>query len=366
MFLSNKILIIKFLRKETHYMFKLSSLSSKTKKNLIFYSLTISLFCNLLLGYFLWDTKNFSANKPYNKQTHKLKVATALPTIKDFLEGYAKDRLKEYNIDLDVQYLSLGFKQTNELLLNKQVDAKLDAHVHDLNIFNKEQSNIPDQDKLTFSQAVYLAKFGLFAKPNTFNHLAIIQKKNHPNNLKILIPQDNFQRSLALRVLQELKIIEEINPRRTLSTEEQFNLKTIDFKSTYLYPTIEYTTEPDLNKITSRFLATNDFDLCLNYPTVMGLGINKFISLGTMQKPNELDDILYSYTISLVTTNNHENDWKIKILKDILKEEEAIVYMEAKPFATNFYMIPRNEVKQISKNIKDKYLGKTGASPVSN
>ncbi|WP_024563343.1 ABC transporter substrate-binding protein [Candidatus Phytoplasma tritici] len=347
-------------------MFKLSSLSSETKKNLLFALLTISFLFNLLLGYFFWDTKKSLANNPSNQQTHKLKVATALPTIKDFLEGYAKDRLKEYNIDLDVQYLSLGFKQTNELLLNKQVDAKLDAHVHDLNIFNKEQSNIPDQDKLTFSQVVYLAKFGLFAKPNTFNNLEIIQKTNHPSKLKILIPQDNFQRSLALRVLQELKIIEEIKPGRTLNIEEQFNLKTTDFKSTDLYPDIEYTTEPELNKITSRFLAPNDFDLCLNYPTVMGLGINKFISLGIMQKPTQLDDILYSYTISLVTTNNNENDWKIKILKDILKEEEAIEYMESNPFATNFYMIPRQEVKQISKNIKDKYLGKTGAAPASN
>ncbi|WP_374695399.1 hypothetical protein ACEW7V_03045 [Areca yellow leaf disease phytoplasma] len=70
-----------------------------------------------------------------------------------------------------------------------------------------------------------------FAKPNTFNNLKGIQKNNHPNNLKILMPQDNFQRSLALHVLQELKIIEEINPRRTLSTEEQFNLKTTDFKT---------------------------------------------------------------------------------------------------------------------------------------
>lgn len=347
-------------------MFKLSFLSSKTKKNLIFALLTISLLCNLLLGYFLWYNKKTLADNSYNQKTHKLKVATALPTIKDFLEAYAKDRLKEYNIDLDVQYLSLGFKQTNELLLNKQVDAKLDAHVHHLNVFNKEQSNITDKDKLTFSQVVYLAKFGLFAKPNTFNNLESIQKTTHPSNLKILMPQDNFQRSLALCLLQELKIIEEKNPGRTLINEEQFNLKTTDFKSTDLYPYIEYTTETDLNKITSRFLAHNDFDLCLNYPTVMGLGINKFISLGIIQKPNKLDDILYSYAISLVTTNNNENDWKIKILKDILKEEEAIAYMEANPFATNFYMIPRQEVKQISKNIKYKYLGKTGSASSSN
>ncbi|AOF54959.1 ABC-type methionine transport system, substrate-binding protein [Maize bushy stunt phytoplasma] len=347
-------------------MFKLYSLSSKTKKNLLFALLTISLLCNLLLGYFLWDAKKSLAHTPSNQKNHKLTVATALPTIKYFLEEYAKDRLKEYNIDLDVQYISSGFKQTNELLLNKKVDAKLDAHVHDLNIFNKENPNIPDQDKLTFSQVVYLAKFGLFAKPNTFNNLEGIQKNNHPNNLKILMPQDNFQRSLALRVLQELKIIEKINPERTLSIEEQFNLKTTDFKPTNLYPDIEYTTESNLMTITSRFLAPNDFDLCLNYPTLMGLGINNFISLGIMQKPTNLDDIIYSYTISLVTTNNNKNNWKIKILQDILKEAEAIEYMEKSQFATNFYMIPRQEVKQISKNIKDKYLGKTGAAPASN
>jgi ABC-type metal ion transport system substrate-binding protein len=340
-------------------MFKLSSLFSKTKKNPLFVLLTISFFCNLLFGYFLWNANKSLSDNNYNQKNHKLTVATALPTVKYFLEGYVKNRLKEYNIDLSIKYVSSGFEQTNELLLNKQVDAKLDSHVHHLNIFNQK---VQEQDQLTFSQAVYLAKFGLFAKSNIFNGLEGIKITNHHNNLKILMPQDNFQRSLALRVLQKLGIIKETNN----IAKEKFNLKTTDFQSTNLYPKIEYTTELDLMKITNKFIASNEFDLCLNYPTLMGLGTNKFQLLGIMPEPTQPDDILYSYAISLLTTQNNENNWKIKILKDVLKEDKAIEYMEASPFKDNFYMIPRNVIEQISKIIKEKYLGKTSASPASN
>ncbi|MFB0638211.1 MetQ/NlpA family ABC transporter substrate-binding protein [Candidatus Phytoplasma solani] len=331
---------------------------SKTKKNLLLILFIISIFVNLILSYFCYQ---FKTQTPVNNDSFpsKIKIATALPTVQSFLEGSVKNYLKEYhNIDLEVNYLPLKFEKTDELLANKEVDAKFDAHVHHLNIANKRLN-----DKLTFVQAGYLAKFGLFAKQDSnlgsLGKLKQFKIDKPTQKIKIFMSDDNFQRSLSLYLLQQLGIIKQ-KEEITIPPENFFELKPDFFKNTPDYPEIKYETVVDLASIKPSFESEKEPCLCLQYPTLMGNISNlPFGIVGMLAKPASLDDPIYSYTISLVSRKDNENSKIIQILQKVLKQETIIKEAQTGLFKDNYYMIPSQEIDNLSQEIKVKYLGKT-------
>ncbi|MBP5835948.1 MetQ/NlpA family ABC transporter substrate-binding protein [Candidatus Phytoplasma meliae] len=337
-------------------------LLQKLKKNILPVVLIISLLLNLLLVYFLWRL-----DPP---QTHplsfspKIKVATALPNVRAFLEGSVQKRLKEYhNITLEVLYLpGDSFFQTDSLLANKEVNAKLDAHIHHLNIANSKLKLVDTPNQLTFIQATYLAKFGLFAlKDQGFTNVSDLKtfKQTHPHEkLKILISSDNFQKSLSLCVLEQLGIIKKKDSKQALTLQQSFELYPSLFESAPGFPEIEYETA-ELMEISSQFKNGN-YHLCLQYPTLMGNLSNLVQSIATLQKPTDLKDPIYSYTISLVARKDNETSQEIKILQDVLKQDMIIKQAQTDIFKeANYYMIPSQDIDSLSANIKATYLGKT-------
>ncbi|WP_349401624.1 MetQ/NlpA family ABC transporter substrate-binding protein [Candidatus Phytoplasma solani] len=341
-------------------MFYLLSLPWKNKKNLLLVLFTLSLLVNFTLGYFYWNLKtHFSKQTALDLFPSRLKVATALSTVQNLLEGSVKKHLKKYhNITLEILYFPNGFNKTDELLANKEVDAKFDAHVHHLNIANQNYNN-----RLTFVQAGYLPKFSLFAlnKDNNFKNLEDLKKfkKDNPNKkLKILMPNDNFQQSLSFYLLEQLGIIKKNNLGTT--TQTFFELKPNFFESVFGFPEIQYETD-ELISITHKFL-NGGYDLCLQYPTLMGNISNDVSVVETLKKPDELEDPIYSYTISLVARKDNEKSKEIKILQEVLKQEKIINEAQEGIFKGRYYMIPREKIDILSQTIKDKYLGKTSSA----
>ncbi|AGL90199.1 Putative D-methionine transport system substrate-binding protein [Candidatus Phytoplasma australiense] len=335
-------------------MFSFKSFLLKIQKNLLLILLIGSFLVNCVLGYFY-----FKKQENQVSSFPKIKVATALPTVQNLLEGYVKAHLKQYNIDLEVVYLPNKYLQTDELLANGEVDAKLDAHVHHLNTFNN--SHKPQEDnKLTFIQPVYLAKFSLFAKQkgNIKTVEDLKNLKNDRKKLKILMIKDNFQQTLSLLLLEQLGIIKK---KTQIPSDDIFALKRGDFKSCDGFPEIEYETA-ELLQLKNKFQNDN-YDLCLQYPTIMGAS-NDFLSIGSITPPKELNNTIYSYTISLVARKNNEDSLKIKILQEFLKQEEIIKQAQKKPNGPftnleNYYMIPKKDIDPLSVIIKNNYLGKT-------
>ncbi|CCP89008.1 ABC-type methionine transport system (periplasmic component), partial sequence, partial [Candidatus Phytoplasma solani] len=165
--------------------------------------------------------------------------------------------------------------------------------------------------------------------------------------------------SLSLYLLQQLGIIKQ-KEEITIPPEKFFELKPDFFKNTPDYPEIKYETVVDLASIKPSFESEKEPCLCLQYPTLMGNISNlPFGIVGMLAKPASLDDPIYSYTISLVSRKDNENSKIIQILQKVLKQETIIKEAQTGLFKDNYYMIPSQEIDNLSQEIKVKYLGKT-------
>ncbi|MBP3059366.1 hypothetical protein FEF22_001000 [Texas Phoenix palm phytoplasma] len=298
------------------------------KKKLIL-SIFLSVFFVFLFFLIIWFCFLSSDNSNNNKNKI-LKIATALPTVKDFLEGPVREELKKENIDLEISFLPHQYKQTNELLNNDSVIAKLDSHLPYTFVLNQNNSQEKStEEKSSVAQSFYWANLGLFNTKNNPNKIKTwedLQKKlDSKEKIKILFCKEVPQQALALRFLEKLSLIQ----RKPQFNDQKLNLsQKINLKEEYfiISSNIELHKANSLTEIFNKFKdVSSDYDLFINYPAVVGINtLKKDVNYISKLELDENQTNLYVYTISLITKFKNLDSELINSLKKVLKKPELI------------------------------------------
>ncbi|MFR0368050.1 hypothetical protein [Candidatus Phytoplasma palmae] len=328
------------------------------KKNKFILSI-LSIFCIFLffIIIFLFFLKKEYSNSSENKI---LKIATALPTVKDFLEGPVKEELKKENIILEVSFLPHQYKQTNEILNNDGVIAKLDSHLPYTFVLNQNNSKIESPDeKSVVAQTFYWANLGLFNtknNPNKIKKWEDLQKRiDSKEKIKILFCKEVPQQALALRFLENLSIIK----RKTQFHDKKLNLlQKINLKEEYfnISPNIELHKADTLIEIFNKFKDINsDYDLFINYPAVIGINtLKKDVNYIANFELDENKEDSYIYTISLITKVKNSDSELINSLKKVLQKPELIDQYQNK--YSNFLNMISSDINDVMTEKINKYF----------
>ncbi|MDC9032143.1 MetQ/NlpA family ABC transporter substrate-binding protein [Columbia Basin potato purple top phytoplasma] len=332
----------------------------KIKRKKLFISFLI-LFCfTVICGLFYFG----------KTKSNTFKIATALPSIKDFLNSPTiKGELKKQGYDVEIISLS-DFAQHNRLLKNDEVIATLDSHLPYVYFLNQNDSPF----QFVVVQPVYWANIGLYnVKQERSNRYKIrdseelgsvikeIKNDRQKKPIRILICNEPHQMNISLRFLEKLKIIKRKSHHEDKDTnikDKNFQLNEDDFDT---LPVIQIckSTDQSPKALSAMVLEFKDqknniddeYDLFINYPAIAGVQTGQVDVIETLKKP-EKDDYNIAYTISLITKKeNEKNDFIIK-LKEILNKEESIKELQSKITGS---VIPKDEKEAIANFINSKF-----------
>lgn len=354
------------LKKERPYLFMFFLNKFSKKSRLILCSILFLIIFLIVIGIIIKIRNHKNDNN-----MKKIKIATALETTRAFLEDNLKPELKKDNIDLEVIYKGNSYRETNQLLQNdKDVIAILDSHL----VFAKntlQKSNNSMSEDVMIAQPFYLSKIGFYTldarilqiqnqiqsqiKINNITDLqnAIINllTQNQPNQvinkIKILVCSDPIQKVLSFLFLQQMGLI---HLKQGLQADNVI-LNPNDF----IIPNhIEIVEEISLKELHNKFQNDNSIHFFINYPGVLGTKKQLFKLFTSLIIPSDIKNPIYDYTISLIVKTKDINSEKVKILKEALRKQHLIDYMN-KRNSLYLEMIPVEKMDQISERINQKY-----------
>ncbi|MDV3196012.1 MAG: MetQ/NlpA family ABC transporter substrate-binding protein [Candidatus Phytoplasma stylosanthis] len=326
-------------------------------KNIINSKFTIYIFSFLVVTIFLFCIYSNKKNNKKEEKIEKIKIQTALRPVSDFLNEKIKPKLQEKGVELEVLHIE-SYTKNHYDLVNKKCDAKLDSHLP-WSYFQNENKNIKTEIKVL--SLLYFPKFAIYSlKESSINNEESLKNKfNRNEEIKMLLPEEKTQKTLALRLLENLKLIERKNDRKDdkLITKDKFQLSEQDFviKSNIK---MEFT-----NALTGFFNQFKDgnYDICCNYPKLLGnnnlqnfLNIISTIELNEDTEKNEEDykDPLLPYIISIIVRKESLYQPKIQKLKEVFEDKEILkLYWEKeKEFACG---LQKYDIQKVILNINN-------------
>ncbi|WBL31535.1 MetQ/NlpA family ABC transporter substrate-binding protein [Candidatus Phytoplasma sacchari] len=324
----------------------------KNKKIIII--LSIFTFLLAIVFYFVNPFKEKN-----NKKDKTIKIATALESTRDFLEGDFKNEFKNKNIDLKVSFLYDQFAKTNELLLKDKVSAILDSHLPFA--VNKDKSkNKSDGQKLFVVRPFYLPKIGLYSCPkrnttqkiknvNDIKQIGLNSLQNQtPIVFKILLSEDIEQESFFLLFLEKIGLIQ------MKDNIDKKKIKLFDTTHFTIPSYIKIITEPNLTPLYNKFMNEDDIHFFVNYPGILGKNQFNLNVIESLPVPSDLNDPIYDYTISLITKKDNIISEKFKIFMDTLSQPKWIDILNKK-YNGYLHMIPMDQVEHISLNVNERF-----------
>lgn len=334
----------------------------KIKRKKLFISFLL-LFCfTVVYGLFYFS----------EKKSNTFKIATAIPSMKDFLNSpNIKEELRKEGYE-NVEIISLSdFDQHNRLLKNDEVIATLDSHLPYVYFLNRNDSPF----QFVVAQPVYWAYIGLYnVKQDRSNEYKIhnsdefdlvirkIKEGSNKKPIKILICNEPHQINIGLRFLEKLEIIERKTGHEDINENMKnrcFDLTEDDFKINPNIIKIFKSKDKSPKALSAMVLEFKDkkdssddeYDLFINYPSIAGVQKGEIDVIKTLKKP-ENNDYNIAYTISLITKKeNEENDFIIK-LKKILQKDKSIEELQSK---ITGLVIPKDEKEKIARFINTKF-----------
>lgn len=242
-----------------------------------------------------------STKENSNKDKKVLKVGAAnIQVVTDILEATKEDLAKD-GYTLEIVNFS-DYKQPNEALKNKEVDANFFQHKPFMEAYNKGTNS-----NLVQIQKIYDFTGDFYGKD-------IKDIKDIKEGAEVAVPSDPTNMSRALRLLAKNGVIKLNDNNSFTSTENDIveNPKNIKLVKVSLL---------NLNE------AYNEKDLAFNYP-------DKISKLGLNPKDNavikeEKEDQNY-YALSLVSRDDNKMDKGIEALKKALTTEKVKKMIEEK------------------------------------
>ncbi|TVY12128.1 hypothetical protein [Candidatus Phytoplasma pini] len=332
---------------------------NQKKFNITFLSILIAL-TSIIIIYYLYQ-KNTNQDLTNSPKENK-KLSTALPTLPFFLNQVIKPELEKQmkNIKLEIVANNNNYEGSLNLLLkDKETIAELDCH---LPWASNRLRDIQSSEKIEVLLPFYFAKFSMFGRkdPNTINKIQDkidkIQNNENPDKpLKILILGEKSQKTLTLRFLEQLKLIQRKTVEKDdgLSKDKLFNLTTGDFEIDE--KKINFVDEgTQTNEIFNKFRGDNSYDVFISYPATTGISnIGQNIEIiKTLELPASPNDPIWAFCISLIAKkeNSEDNKKVLEKIKEFLQNESLI-----QPFFQkneNFlFKIDSSLITQVTKNI---------------
>ncbi|KMT21175.1 MetQ/NlpA family ABC transporter substrate-binding protein [Clostridium cylindrosporum] len=166
------------------------------------------------------SSKDAGKEAPKTTETKKIVVgATPVPHA-EFLNGFAKAKLKEKGIDLEVKEFT-DYVIPNKAVAEKQLDANYFQHIPYLDDYNKE-------NKTTLVPIGKIHAEPLAAYSNKIKNISELK-----SGAIIAIPNDNSNGTRALKLLQKQGLIELKDANAAIQTEKDIvkNPKNIKVKT---------------------------------------------------------------------------------------------------------------------------------------
>ncbi|MEZ0180364.1 hypothetical protein ['Camptotheca acuminata' phytoplasma] len=301
-----------------------------------------------------------------DKQLEKITMVTALPDVKNFLTlNKVKEALNKERIELDVQFSGGDFSKNHERVQDGTVDAKLDSHLP-WSTFQSLRQKPNATPNIEVIMPLYFTQFGMY-KLNRNN----LEYNNLADRLiKMLIPREETQKTLALRFLEKENLITRKPERTDLNLVIQPNGKKRLFQLTLDDFTINSTnlqiddTSDILNDemITRLRKSRNEplyADIMLNYPGVVrskvGQSLDELNVLKKMDLPEDQNDPIWVFLISLIVKKDKVNESKIQKLKKVLSKPE-ILQSYWNEHRENTIGFKPNELQQITDKINSYFV----------
>ncbi|WP_041186066.1 MetQ/NlpA family ABC transporter substrate-binding protein [Candidatus Phytoplasma mali] len=318
----------------------------------------------ILAGFFSYklfknDNTNHNQNDQKELQKHtKLKVATALTPVEKFLNESCKEFLKKHNIDLEVQLLRGSFFETVNLVDNGQIDAVISCHTPWLLI---EQNKKQTLNNIVPVQPFYIAKFGIYKHKNINLNI-----DNNFKNFKVLIPDDDSNRTFALNLFKKYGLVE-LKDNNKKNQPLSFILSLDDLHQNSKLKEDNFECKP-LAQIEQAFQEriSNEYkyNLAVNFPSFMSNVDVDYEKIDNNNFPNVIpnDNFLLQekefnfFAITLMSRENNKNNEEIKYLKESLKQDEIINFGEQNLQKTHIMIDSQEKIKNIMDNIEELFI----------
>lgn len=313
------------------------------KKNYkIFFIILLFLIIISLLGIVLF----FLGSKQDDK------IVSALPDSTSFLETVIKPEVEKENLTFKTELISQAYHQTQKLVDEDVAIAKLDSHLP-YTIITAANEN--KDTRWIVIAPFYFPKFGMY-NWQTDNEIKTIDDLKQKEEIKILIPKEEIQQSLALRFLEQIQLITRIQGQEDDKKQhlEKFKLSQKDYK---ISSNIKLS-EALLPAMFGEFQQGREnkppkYDVFLNYPGVISNNnLEKLKTITTLKLPTDLKDPLIAYSISLIAKAKNKNHMTLEKIKLLLQKEEILKTYYDK-FSQYIEPLPLDKTTEIVNNIND-------------
>ncbi|WP_334330809.1 MetQ/NlpA family ABC transporter substrate-binding protein [Candidatus Phytoplasma prunorum] len=328
------------------FIIKIKNMNNFKKIFFVFILLFIS-----LLSYRIFTISNTN-DLTRNIKRKNLKVSTALPNVEKILNSSCKNFLSKQNIDLEVQYLPGSFHETVNLVECGKSDAVISCHMPWI-LMN--QKNEKKWSNIVPIQPFYIASFGIYKHQNI--------DLNFNSNLKVLIPDDDVNRTFALLYLKKYGLVE-LNDDNIRNESISFILSLENLKSNsklnknnfecISYGQIEQAFQKRVNN-------NYQYSLAVNFPSFMKDYNDEKINSDNHNFSNTIknDNFLFEdkefniFAITLMSRKNNQDNEEIKYLKESLKQDEIVKFYNENCKHIGIIIYEEDKIKDIINNIKN-------------
>lgn len=239
------------------------------------------------------------------------------------------------------------------MLLTDNVFATLDSHLPFALMHNKSIREKMSDGKIIIAHPFYFAKIGLYSIPSREKTKDIKDIKELRTKLSsssetfsILMPAEAEQQSLFLLFLKHMQLIQ---LKSGINKEKYFD------ENDFIIPNnLQIIKQENLLSLCNRFRSDQNIDFLVNYPGILGKEKKTLKLVANLDIPSDPESYFFDYTISLITKEKNINSEEIKLIKEILSQQEFIDNFNSKHIST-LEMVPIDKMNKIISNVNEKY-----------